>query len=197
MAPRSKKAQKLLTIKPSGRTTPRRRTRKTNAEKFEDLCRSQTSLLSGSAFQVFEILEDYTKHHLISCEPAVFRELLRTTLKFLPQGIVKTKIRGILAYYTRSSITKTFMKLAQILETVSTVEDITTFKSEKEVPFDRIVDQTTILRISGKPQLAENFEILNGKVERLARKNKSVNSQNVMSSQSLPDSEPPFWARKD
>ena len=124
----------------------------------------------------------------------MLRELLRTTLKFLPNGVVKTKIRGILAYFTRNPATKTFMRLAKILETVARAENVTTFVKPKEVPFDRIVDETTILKIAGREDNMELFEITDGKIERLKRPKPTTT--NEPSTLSLQDSEPPFWSTR-
>ena len=200
MARRSTKTRKILAIKPSSGAKGRNgRVKKSSAEKFEELCKSQINCITNSTLQVFEILEDYTKHHLLSCEPIVLRELLRSALKFLPSGIVKTKIRGILSYYTRMPISKTFMKLAQVLEIVAKTEKLTTFTTPKEIPFDRIVDQTTILRVVGRPQNNEKISIINDKVDRLKKKGPTnkINELPTTSTQSLTDSEPPYWARSN
>ena len=195
---------KRKTLKPNSSGAPRRQRRTTSkrppqighmfVKTFEEMCERQSHLLGDSALQALEILETYTKQHLLSCEPAVLRELLRTTLKFLPNGVVKTKIRGILAYFTRNPATKTFMRLAKILETVAKAEDITTFVKPKEVPFDRIVDETTILRISGREDNIDLFEITDAKIERLKKSRPRPPSE--PSTLSLQDSEPPFWAKR-
>ena len=98
------------------------------------------------------------------------------------------------------------MKLAQILQAVAKADNITSFNTGREIPFDRVVDQTTILRLSGKPQYEEKIELMDAKLLRIRKLPKNKNTQQksqhqstteeCASSQSLPDSEPPFWARQ-
>lgn len=184
-----KRAKTSKVTKPRRR---RQRSRGNEVQKFEELCELQSNLIGESALQILEILETYTKYHLLSCEPAVLRELLRASLKFIPKGVVHTKLRGILAFFTRNPSVKTFMKLAQILEGVAKAEGESTFVEDKEVPFDRIVDQTTIIRMSGRQ--ISHFELIDAKINRLKI---AKPQRQALSSQSLPDSEPPFWANRN
>ena len=121
---------------------------------------------------MFEILEQYCKNHAVTAEPAVLRELLRNTHRSLAPGPPKSKIRGILAYFTRTSMMVTWMKLARVLKIMAEREKVRTFvPARKEIPFDRVVDSTTLLQMSTNPAYHERIQIMDAKIERLKRPN--------------------------
>ena len=141
--------------------------KQSESEKLREECTETGYTVGEAAAQILEILEEYTKRHLMSMEPWVLRELLRAAHKIMPAGAPKSKIRGLLGYFTRTSCTKTWMKLANILKVLADCEGKTTFARVKEVPFDRIVDETTILQMSANPRYQDRVELIDAKIERL------------------------------
>ena len=139
----------------------------TGEEKLVQECEETAFQITPEGQQMLEVLETYTKAHLVTTEPFVLRELLRSAHKCMPEGPPKSKLRGILAYYTRSPIMATWSKLSQVLNAVATQENVTTFEQGKDVPGDRIVDETTILRMRANPRYADRIEVLDTKIKAL------------------------------
>ena len=184
---RSKTAERLLAIEQSMlqssdsdntevqvRRNPTKRTKKApkprkdrQSESEKLLALSDCYQLTPSAQQTFELIEHYSKHHTLTCEPAVLRELLRMSHKFMTPGAPKSKIRGILGYFTRNPVMTTWMKTNQILKVTASIEKKNTFKTDVEIPFDRVVDQTTILRLNGNPHNQQKIQLMDAKVARL------------------------------
>ena len=139
-----------------------------DSEKLIKACNELGYSAPQSGIHMFEILEQYCKNHAVTAEPAVLRELLRSTHKMLSPGPPKSKIRGILAYFTRSPIMVTWMKLARVLKIMAEREKVRTFvPAKKEIPFDRVVDSTTLLQLSTSPAYQERIQIMDAKIERL------------------------------
>ena len=180
--PRKTKSGRAKKANKAGKVTKRapraRKVRQTESEKL--LALSECYQLTPSAEHTFELLEYYSKHHTLTCEPAVLRELLRMSHKFMTNGAPKSKIRGILGYFTRNPLMQTWMKTNQILAVTASLEHRNTFKSDIEIPFDRIVDQTTILRLRGNPHNQDKIQIMEAKVNRLKTtksRTKNVNTR--------------------
>ena len=160
-------------------TGPTKRVRKgqtkppklSGGDKLIQECEDAAFQITPEGQQMLEILETYTKAHLVTTEPFVLRELLRSAHKCMPAGPPKSKLRGILAYYTRTPIMATWSKVSQILTAVAAQEKITTFERELDVSCDRIVDETTILRVRANPLLADRIEVLDTKIKALKRVN--------------------------
>ena len=82
------------------------------------------------------------------------------------------------------------MKLAKVIVTIAKASHKTTFVVEKLVPYDRVVDDTTILRIHGNPRYQERITIMDAKVERLKlpkkqKPNRQVGSDSMPSMESI------------
>ena len=169
---RSNKKAKTTKVAKAKRT---KRVRLSDSEKLLAALQADMFVLNSGTEQMLELLEEYTKRHLVDSEPYVLRELLRALLRVMPNGTAKSKIRGILGYFTRSPIMKTYMKLAKVMQTVAKTAHKTTFASEKIIPYDRIVDDTTILRLNGNPRYQERITIMDAKVERLKVPKKAGN----------------------
>ena len=69
---------------------------KNSQKKLKEIFERSNLNLSNSLMRVFEVLDDYTKKHLLDSEPVIFRELLRLVHRFLPKSEQKSKIRGVL-----------------------------------------------------------------------------------------------------
>lgn len=152
------------------RAIARRRIRGPARSESENLlleCQSKNYKLTDKAIHALEILEEYTKRHVVSVEPVVLREILRTAHRMLPPGPPKSKIRGILVFLTRSSIMVTWMKISRVLKVLGELNRVNTFSKPKEIPFDRIVDSTTLLQMSTNPRYEERIEIADAKIQRL------------------------------
>ena len=165
--------QKAVRKPYSKKTRPRNpRVKMSETEKLLQLCQDKNYEGSISGDHMFEILENYVKYHVVSAEPFVLRELLRSTHKALPAGPPKSKIRGLLLYFTRVPIMVTWMKLSGILKVMADRKKVTTFVNErKEVPFDRIVDSTTLLTMATNPRYQERIELMDAKISRLKTTN--------------------------
>ena len=144
-----------------------RRPRRSEFQKLKDDCQETEYAIGPEGSQVLAVLEDYCKRHFSSMEPWVLRELLRVAHKSLPKGAPKSKIRGILGYFTRSNSTKNWMKIAMVLRAVASQEKVKTFVQPKEIPFDRVVDESEILSMSGNPRYTERIEVMDAKIQRL------------------------------
>ena len=153
---------------PSRKRTTRapraRKPKKTGMEKFIAESRDVQYVPTAPELQLLEILETYTKSHILSCEPWVLRELLRSTHKSMNAGPAKKKIRGVLAYFTRSSAMVTWSKISQVLRGILTATDGgETFVGEREIPYDRVVDDTKILQMAANPRYEERIELIDTK----------------------------------
>ena len=82
-------------------------------------------------------------------------------------GAPKSKIRGILGYFTRNPIMTTWMKTNQILQITASLEKRNTFRSDLEMPLERIAEQTTILSLSCNPHNQSKIQIMDSKKQRL------------------------------
>ena len=151
-----------------------RRPRRSEFQKLKDSCQGEAYAIGPEGSQVLAILEDYCKRHFSSMEPWVLRELLRVAHKSLPKGAPKSKIRGILGYFTRSNSTKNWMKIAIVLRAVAAQEKVKTFVQPKEIPFDRVVDESEILSMSGNPRYLERIQVMDAKIERLKNQGSTV-----------------------
>ena len=162
------RVSKVSANKPTVKKARKKRAPKlTGEEKLLLECEETAFQITPEGQQMLEVLEGYTKAHLVTTEPFVLRELLRSAHKCMPAGPPKSKLRGILAYYTRSPIMVTWSKLSQVLNAVAAQENLTTFEKEKDVPGDRIVDETTILRMRANPRYADRIEVLDTKIKAL------------------------------
>ena len=154
----------------SDRAVARKRIRGPARSESENLlleCQSKKYELTNEATHALEILEEYTKRHVVSVEPVVLREILRTTHRVLPPGPPKSKIRGILVFLTRTNIMVTWMKISRALKVLGELHRVNTFSKPKEIPFDRIVDSTTLLQMSSNPRYEERIEIADAKIQRM------------------------------
>ena len=159
-------ARKKIILRPQG-AKKKRGPKKSESEKFLEECKRKNYVCSAAGVHVLEILEEYTKKHVMSGEPAVLRELLRNAHKLMPDGPPKSKIRGILVYLTRSTMVVTWMKVAKVLKAMADIKAVTTFAKPREIPFDRIVDSTTILQMSTNPKYGDRIKVMDAKIERL------------------------------
>merc|ERR1712142_86935 len=141
--------------------------RMTESQKFKLACTESWFKVDQASNQVLELLEEYCKRHFASMEPWVLRELLRMAHKSLPVGPPKSKIRGILGYFTRSNSVKNWLKISFVLRTVAANENTTTFTGIKEIPYDRVVDESQILSLAGNPRYQERIQVMDAKIERL------------------------------
>ena len=182
------RAAKRATKKATKVAKPRKRVRKTDSEKLFEGLQAEMFVLNNGMEQMLEVLEEYTKRHLVDTEPYVLRELLRALLRVMPDGMAKSKVRGILGYFTRTPVMKTWMKLAKVIHTIAKTAHKTTFVTEKLVPYDRVVDDTTILKINGNPRYQERITIMDAKIERLKLPKKQKPNRQV-GSDSLPSME--------
>ena len=151
---------------PGGKRAPK----KTAMEKFIAESRDIQYVPTAPELQLLEILETYTKSHILTCEPWVLRELLRSTHKSMNAGPAKKKIRGILAYFTRTKAMVTWSKISQVLQGILTATDgEETFVGEREIPYDRVVDDTKILQMAANPRYEERIELIDTKIQALKR----------------------------
>ena len=146
-----------------------RRPRRSEFQQLKELCQTDSYAIGPEGSHVLAMIEDYCKRHFSSMEPWVLRELLRVAHKSLPKGAPKSKIRGILGYFTRSTSTKNWMKIAIVLRAVAAQEKVKTFVQPKEIPFDRVVDESEILSMSGNPRYMERIQVMDAKIERLKK----------------------------
>ena len=166
----------------SDSNTKKKASKLSESTKLARACNHSGYKCTDKGTHMLEILENYCKYHVLSAEPEVLRELLRATHKMLPKGPPKTKIRGILCYFTRTPIMGTWMKLARVLKVLADQNGVTTFvKPQKEIPFDRVVDSTTILTISANPRNEDRIKIMDTCIARIkenARKTEKISMLN-------------------
>ena len=82
------------------------------------------------------------------------------------------------------------MKLARVLKVLAEMKKVTTFVSErKEIPFDRVVDSTTLLTMATNPRYQERIELMDAKIERLKVPPKSKGQRSQAAASDMPSLE--------
>ena len=98
-------------------------------------------------FQVVQDMDNYIKFHIGDANASFLREKLRFLNKTLPIGRAKTKTRGLLAYFSRWTKLKTWIKIVDLLKYLS--ENILGKSKLTSTPFiqtDRVVGPIDIMR---------------------------------------------------
>ena len=128
---------------------------------------------------MLEILDEYVKRHLIDGEPMILRELIRMVHSSLPPGPQKSKARGILAYYTRTTAPMNWVKVAEFLDCVATSSNVQTFTSERVLEWDRVVASDLVLREVTRPDSLMRMQLQSAKLDRLKKRTPSQIMQGV------------------
>ena len=85
---------------------------------------------------------------------------------------------------------QTWMKLSRVLKVIADTKKITTFVSDrKEIPFDRVVDSTTLLTMATNPRYQERIELMDAKIERLKVPTKTKVAKSRQTASDMPSLE--------